>query len=86
LGLNVVDILRLNPSRMTPKRFRIYRLEIGGRLDIFQAAFATTAEVVAFSYEPEKEYRILVDHKKSYSIEEFKAFAAEMKFDNGVRP
>jgi hypothetical protein len=81
-----MDMVLFNPSRMTPKRFRIYHLEIGGKLDIFQAAFATTAEVVAFSYEPEKKYRILVDHKKSYSIDEFKTFAADMKFDNGGRP
>jgi hypothetical protein len=52
----------------------------------FQKAFATTAEVIAFSYDPEEEYQILVDHKKSYSIDEFKAFAAENKFDNGSRP
>ena len=81
-----MDNLLLNPSRMTPKRFRIYHLDIGGGPGIFQAAFATTAEVIAFSYEPEQEYRILVDHKKSYSIAEFKAFAAENKFDNGGRP
>jgi hypothetical protein len=71
---------------MTPKRFRIYHLDIGETPGIFQAAFATTAEVIAFSYEPEQEYRVLVDHKTSYSIDEFKAFAAANKFDNGGRP
>jgi hypothetical protein len=78
---------------MTPKRFRIYHLHIGARPGIFQKAFATTAEiiafsaeVIAFSYDPEKEYQILVDHKKSYSIGEFKAFSAENRFDNGGRP
>jgi hypothetical protein len=81
-----VDVVILNPSRMTPKRFRIYHLDIGDTPGIFQAAFATTAEVIAFSYEPEQEYRLLVDHKKSYSIDEFKAFAAANKFDNGNRP
>jgi hypothetical protein len=81
-----VDVVLLNPSRMTPKRFRIYHLDIGERPGIFQAAFATTAEIIAFSYEPEHEYRILVDHKKSYSKDEFKAFAAANKFDNGSRP
>jgi hypothetical protein len=81
-----VNVLLLNPSRMTPKRFRIYHLAIGGTPGIFQAAFATAAEVIAFSYDPKQEYRILVDHKKSYSIDEFKAFATENKFDNGGRP
>jgi hypothetical protein len=81
-----VDVALHNPSRMTPKRFRIYHLDIGERPGIFLAAFATTAEVIAFSYKPEQEYRILVDHKKSYSIDEFKAFAAANKFDNGDRP
>jgi hypothetical protein len=81
-----VDVVLHNPSRMTPKRFRIYHLDIGDSPGIFQGAFATTAEAIAFSYEPEQEYRILVDHKKSYSIDEFKAFAAANKFDNGGRP
>ena len=72
-----MDVVLLNPSRMTPKRFRIYHLDVGGRPSIFKKAFATTAEVIAFSYEPGNEYHILVDHKKSYSIDEFKAFAAE---------
>ena len=81
-----MDVVILNPSRMTPKRFRVYHQDIGGTPGIFQGAFATTPEVVAFSYEPEKEYQILVDHKKSYSIAEFKAFATENKFDNGGRP
>jgi hypothetical protein len=81
-----VDVVIHNPSRMTPRRFRIYHLDIGGTPSIFQRAFATTAEVVAFSYDPKQEYQILVDHKKSYSIDEFKTFAAENKFDNGGRP
>jgi hypothetical protein len=81
-----VDVVLHNPSRMTPKRFRIYHLDIGERPSMFHAAFATTAEVIAFSYKPEQEYRILVDHKKSYSKDEFKAFAAGNKFDNGSRP
>jgi hypothetical protein len=81
-----VDVVLHNPSRMTPKRFRIYHLDIGERPGIFQAAFATTAEVIAFSYKPEQEYRVLVDHKKSYSTDEFEAFAAANKFDNGGRP
>jgi hypothetical protein len=76
----------LNPSRMTPKRFRIYHADIGEKPGMFQAAFATTAEVVAFSYEVEKEYRILVDHRKSYSIDEFKALVAKNEFDIGGRP
>ena len=81
-----MDAVLLNPSRMTPKRFRIYHLDIGGRPGIFQGAFTTTAEAIAFSYEPKKEYQILVDHKKSYSMADFKALAAENKFDNGGRP
>ncbi|MGA8613839.1 MAG: hypothetical protein WB760_19630 [Xanthobacteraceae bacterium] len=81
-----MDVVLLNPLRMTPKRFRIYHLDIGGKPGIFQGAFATTAEAIAFSCKPEEEYRILVDHKKSYSVAEFKAFAAENKFDNGGRP
>jgi hypothetical protein len=68
---------------MKPKRFRIYHADIGEKPGMFQAAFATTAEVVAFSYEAEKEYRILVDHKKSYSIDEFKALAAKTEFNTG---
>jgi len=71
---------------MTPKRFRIYHLDIGGRPGIFQGAFATTAEVIAFSCKPENEYQILVDHKKSYSIVEFKELASANKFDSGGRP
>jgi hypothetical protein len=86
LGLNVVGAQVFNPSRLTPRRFRIYHLDIGGTPGIFQKSFATTAEAIAFSYEPEKKYQILVDHKKSYSIEEFKTFAGENKFDNGGRP
>jgi hypothetical protein len=43
---------------MTPKRFRIYHSDIGDRPGMFQAAFATTAEVIAFSYKPGQEYRI----------------------------
>jgi hypothetical protein len=81
-----VDVVILNPSRMTPKRFRIYHLDIGERPSMFHAAFATTAEVIAFSYKPEQEYRVLVDHKKSYSTDEFKEFASAYKFDNGGRP
>jgi hypothetical protein len=81
----VVDVVLLNPARMTPKRFRIYHSDIGDRPRMFQAAFATTAEVIAFSYQPGQEYRILVDHKKSYSIDEFKTFAGDNKFDNGGR-
>jgi hypothetical protein len=81
-----VDIMLLKPSRMTPKRFRIYHADIGEKPGMFQAAFATTAEVVAFSYEAEKEYRILVDHRKSYSIDEFKALVAKNEFDIGGRP
>ena len=81
-----MDVVLLNPSRMTPKRFRIYHLDIGGKPGIFQGAFATTADAIAFSCKPEEEHRILVDHKKSYSIAEFKAFAAENKFDDGSRP
>ena len=75
----------LNPARMTPKRFRIYHSDIGDRPGMFQAAFATSAEVIAFSYKPRQEYQILVDHKKSYSIDEFKTFAGDNKFDNGGR-
>ena len=82
----MVDVVLVNPSRMTPKRFRIYHLDIGGKPGIFQGAFATTADAIAFSYKPEKEYQILVDHKKSYSIADFKAFADANKFDNGGRP
>ena len=82
----MVDVVLLNPARMTPKRFRIYHSDIGDRPGMFQAAFATTAEVIAFSYKPGQEYRILVDHKKSYSKDEFKAFAVANKFDNGGRP
>jgi hypothetical protein len=78
-----VDIMLLKPSRMTPKRFRIYHADMGEKPGMFQAAFATTAEVVAFSYEAEKEYRILVDHRKSYSIDEFKVLVAKNKFDIG---
>jgi hypothetical protein len=81
-----VDVVLVNPSRLTPRRFRVYHLDIGGTPGIFQKSFATTAEAIAFSYEPEKDYQILVDHKKSYSIEEFKTFAGENKFDNGGRP
>jgi hypothetical protein len=86
LDLNVVDVVLINPSRMTSKRFRIYYLDIGGKPDIFQGAFTTTADAIAFSCKPEEDHRILVDHRKSYSIDEFKAFAAENKFDNGGRP
>ena len=82
----MVDVVLINPSRMTPKRFRIYYLDIGGKPGMFQGAFATTADAIAFSCKPEQEYQILVDHKKSYSIAEFKEFAAENKFDNGGRP
>jgi len=71
---------------MTPKRFRIYHLDIGGKPGIFQRAFATATEAVAFSCKLEEEYQILVDHKKSYSIAEFRAFSAENKFDDGGRP
>jgi hypothetical protein len=81
-----VDILLHNLSRLTPRRFRIYHLDIGGRPGIFQKSFATAAEVIAFSYEPKTEYQILVDHKKSYSIAEFKTFAGDNKFENGGRP
>ncbi len=81
-----MGVALLDSSRMTPKRFRIYHLDIGGKPGIFQRSFATTAEVIAFTYKPEEKYLILVDHKKSYSIDEFKAFAAENKFDNGSRP
>jgi len=81
-----VDVQLPRPSRLSPKRFRIYHLDIDGKPGIFQGSFATTAEAIAFSYEPKKEYQILVDHKKSYSIDEFKTFAGENKFDNGGRP
>jgi hypothetical protein len=84
--LGLVDVVLANPSRMTPKRFRIYHADIGDRPGMFQAAFATTPEVIAFSYKPGQEYRILVDHKRSYSIDEFKTFAAANKFDNGGGP
>jgi hypothetical protein len=67
-------------------QFRVYHLDIDGKPGIFQGSFATTAEAIAFSYEPKKEYQILVDHKKSYSIDEFKIFAGENKFSNGGRP
>lgn len=81
-----MDVQLPRPSRLSPKRFRIYHLDIDGKPGIFQGSFATTAEAIAFSYEPKKEYQILVDHKKSYSIDEFKTFAGENKFDNGGRP
>ena len=81
-----MDVVLHNPSRMTPKRFRIYHLDIGGKPGIFQGAFATTADAIAFSCKPEEEHRILVDHKKSYSIDEFKESAAANKFDNGGGP
>jgi hypothetical protein len=81
-----VDVVLVNPSRLSPRRFRIYHLDIDGKPGIFQGSFATTAEAIAFSYEPKKEYQILVDHKKSYSIDEFRTFAGENKFDNGGRP
>ena len=68
------------------RRFSIYRWDIHGRPGVFEGAHRTVAEVLAFPYDPNEEYWILVDHKKSYPIAEFKALALVQSFEKGKLP
>ena len=67
-------------------RFRVYRWDVSGRPYVFQGACATVEQVLGYPFQDGEEYRVLVDHKKSYSLAEFRALAMERKFVDGDLP